>query len=676
MFCSKCGTKNADNAKFCSKCGAKMEVAAPVTEPVQPVQPMAAPVTEPVQPVQPMAAPVTEPVQPVQPMAAPVTEPVQPVPPMAPPVPPAAPEKPKKKGNTAVKIVIIILVVLLLAAAGFLAFRLVTKGMNDKKISEQLQTAEEYLNDSDFESAIEAYLTLLDMDEGNEDAINGLTDAYLGWSARYVEAGNYDAAIALLESADSRASKKKISAALSDAESAKTAYEEELALQKEKEEKEEAERLAEEQRKKVRESLENYMANELAPSCGFVDMSLDYPVSYVRFKTTDVESYYTRENEETFSERIWDYAGLLDADSKDYLFGMIAQAEIETGCDIVLVIINESLFEKYGVTEYTDENWQACMEQYANDFYAENGYGFNKVGGDGIILVDNWYDGESGMYIETYGKMADICTLDKIDVLLDRLTVTVVQNPARAYWTFVDYVWMEALSQYGHTYVCGGSVEGAEGILNYDIRDYDGDGQDEMLVLMNTGTLDSYGDCINVVTLRMYESDGTSVTLMSETGALQQAFGGCDAEEDHFYISEKDGQVYIAVDCQKVTGMLADGVYMGIGLWKYDGSNFQTLVVNGVSGSDFYENTEFADTASELRKYGFSSTASAIDDGSYSNFAYDEYGDGLELLFQAEGQNPYLYNYSYYIETEDYKLWWENNDPAGLGQVTFRFSVY
>lgn len=650
MFCSKCGTKNADNAKFCSSCGAKIEV----TGPVQPAEP--APPAQPTPPAQP--APPAQPTPPVQ------------------PVPPAEPEKPKKKGNTAAKIVIIILVLLILAAAGFLAFRLVTKGMNDKKISAQLKTAEEYMDDSDFESAIDAYLTLLDMDEENEDAVSGLTDAYVRWAERYVEAGDYDAAIALLEGADSRASKKKISAALSDAESAKKAYEEELALQKEKEEKEEAERHAEEQRKKARETLENYLITELVPFYGFVDIASEYPVSYVRFKTADVESYYTRGNEETSPERVCDYAGLLDTETKDYLSDMIAQAESETGCDIVLVIINESVMEKYGVTEDTDENWQACMEQYADDFYMENGYGFDEAGGDGIILLDNWYDGESGMYIGSYGKMADICTSDKIDALLDRLTVSVVQNPARAYWTFVDYAWMEVLNLDGYTFAYGGSVEGAEGILNYDIRDYDGDGQDEMLVLINTGTPDSYGDFINVVTFQMYEADGDSITLMSETGALQQAFGGCDAESDSFYIGEKDGRVCIAADCCKVTGLLADGVYMGIGLWEYDGSNFQTLVLNGVAGSDFYEDSGFADTAAELREYGYTATAAAIDDGSYSNFAYDEYGDGLELLFRAEGENPYLNNYMEYAETEDYRLWWEEDNPAGLGQVTFRFSIY
>ena len=122
MFCSNCGTNNADNAKFCGGCGAPLLAPTPV-EPVAPVAPtpvmppVAPPVVEteddektmvyipevkakpveptpvePVAPVQPVFTPV-EPVAPVQPVFTPV-EPVAPAQPVFTPAEPVAPVQP------------------------------------------------------------------------------------------------------------------------------------------------------------------------------------------------------------------------------------------------------------------------------------------------------------------------------------------------------------------------------------------------------------------------------------------------------------------------------------------------------------------------------------------------------------------------------------------------------
>lgn len=60
MFCTKCGTKNEDNAKFCTACGANLQEEQPVApaEPVDSAEPVAPvePIAEPAAPAAPVAA--------------------------------------------------------------------------------------------------------------------------------------------------------------------------------------------------------------------------------------------------------------------------------------------------------------------------------------------------------------------------------------------------------------------------------------------------------------------------------------------------------------------------------------------------------------------------------------------------------------------------------------------
>mgnify|MGYP003296002624 CR=1 FL=1 len=94
MFCSKCGTNNADGAKFCGKCGNPMPMPKPTEETTLELEPT---------PVAPVYTP-------------PVAEhPVAPV--YTPPVytPPVEPQKPKKK--TVIIVVILAIVIALLGTA-------------------------------------------------------------------------------------------------------------------------------------------------------------------------------------------------------------------------------------------------------------------------------------------------------------------------------------------------------------------------------------------------------------------------------------------------------------------------------------------------------------------------------------------------------------------------------
>ena len=172
MFCSNCGTKNADGAKFCFSCGNPMPTPAPiekveelVEEPAPaPAEPVIEPVIEPV--VEPeeektmlfvpgksvdsemdatMAfTPVTpvEPVKPVAPVAPVYTPPVAPTyskfEPVEEPVsaPAPAPQKPKKKGSTGLIIAIVAILVVIAVAIGVCIGMGIFDGDNKEKTEE------------------------------------------------------------------------------------------------------------------------------------------------------------------------------------------------------------------------------------------------------------------------------------------------------------------------------------------------------------------------------------------------------------------------------------------------------------------------------------------------------------------------------------------------------------
>lgn len=138
------------------------------------------------------------------------------MPPMA--VPPAQP----KKSGGGVKALIIIIVVLLLVCVGVLAAMGISKRMKQSKLDSCIETAEEYIRDENYQAAINSYQDALEIDEENSDAINGMTNAYVDWAYSLAADGKYEEALDVLENADSRAKKKKISAAIEEIEAAMT----------------------------------------------------------------------------------------------------------------------------------------------------------------------------------------------------------------------------------------------------------------------------------------------------------------------------------------------------------------------------------------------------------------------------------------------------------------------
>lgn len=138
--------------------------------------------------------------------------------------------------------------------------------------------------------------------------------------------------------------------------------------------------------------------------------------------------------------RVFDYGNVLSDEEEEKLAGLIAKREKQTGCDIVLVTLNQSLKE-YAREKEAYVPYEEFVRVYAEDFYDSNGFGYNKPIGDGVILVDNWYredDGRVYTWLSTIGKAKEKYSSARIDHLLDNVYRYIEKNPYRAYKTYIN----------------------------------------------------------------------------------------------------------------------------------------------------------------------------------------------------------------------------------------------
>lgn len=161
-------------------------------------------------------------------------------------------------------------------------------------------------------------------------------------------------------------------------------------------------------------------------------MLVIYLVGYSMEKMTGDTS--ERTNTECLTdERVFDYADKLTDEEEDALRELIAQREAQIGCDIVIVTLNEPVG-----TGMSD------LMAYADDFYDNNKFGYNKPWGDGVLYVDNWYsygDYNGDVWLSTSGKAEDRYSVSMIDALIDDACEVVNQSPYKAYTRVVNDVY-------------------------------------------------------------------------------------------------------------------------------------------------------------------------------------------------------------------------------------------
>lgn len=140
----------------------------------------------------------------------------------------------------------------------------------------------------------------------------------------------------------------------------------------------------------------------------------------------EVAVVYERTNQECDTkERVFDYADKLTDSEEESLRMLIAEREKQIGCDIILVTLDEELSK-------------STMD-YADDFYDEHKFGYDEPWGDGVVYVDNWYDGY--VWLSTSGKAENRYSDSMIDRLIDNVTSITNDDPYMAYERYVNMVY-------------------------------------------------------------------------------------------------------------------------------------------------------------------------------------------------------------------------------------------
>lgn len=140
-----------------------------------------------------------------------------------------------------------------------------------------------------------------------------------------------------------------------------------------------------------------------------------------------------RGNMDAPADRVYDYADVLTPQEEDDLRALIAKKEAKIKCDLVLVTINEPV-----ETEFL--SWEYTMRNRADDFYDQNNYGYDKIHGDGALLLDNWYEGQAGSWLSTCGAVYHKFSTRDIDQVLHEVSRRVEESPYEAYRAYVESV--------------------------------------------------------------------------------------------------------------------------------------------------------------------------------------------------------------------------------------------
>lgn len=149
-----------------------------------------------------------------------------------------------------------------------------------------------------------------------------------------------------------------------------------------------------------------------------------------------------RGNNKAPEERVFDYADVLTEAEEEQLRELIEKSEEEIGCDLILVTMRQPVegSEAKEAYNYRYEDWELNMQDIADDFYDNNMYGYNAPYGDGALILDNWYEGQSGTHLSTSGRIFERFGDYEIDQALTCVDNYIESDPCRAYSACINYI--------------------------------------------------------------------------------------------------------------------------------------------------------------------------------------------------------------------------------------------
>lgn len=144
---------------------------------------------------------------------------------------------------------------------------------------------------------------------------------------------------------------------------------------------------------------------------------------------------YLQRNDSAPAERVYDYADVMTDDEENRLRDLIAGCEEKYRFHIVVVTLNQEM-------GLSDQAWERNMMNFADDFYDQNGYGWDRKYGDGALLLDNWYEdgrgSQKGSWLSTSGRIEDCIGSWEEGNVFDAMDVYIDFSPFDAYCAAVE----------------------------------------------------------------------------------------------------------------------------------------------------------------------------------------------------------------------------------------------
>ena len=137
-----------------------------------------------------------------------------------------------------------------------------------------------------------------------------------------------------------------------------------------------------------------------------------------------------RGNGQEPTERVYDYADMLTEEEEQSLREYIAECEEKIQADIVIVTISESV-------EYDLQDPDLPEAFHAKEVGSTD---WSKVHGNGVLLLDNSYEGQKGSWLSTCGNVYDYFGDYEIDQALYAVDDYIDESPYRAYKNCISYV--------------------------------------------------------------------------------------------------------------------------------------------------------------------------------------------------------------------------------------------
>ena len=290
---------------------------------------------------------------------------------------------------------------------------------------------------------------------------------------------------------------------------------------------------------------------------------------------------------------------------------------------------------------------------------------------------------------EPYLRLAEIYNVQDepekaVEILLQGVKATEGNEVRRKYelYSYADKVLAgelgrcedgEYTAKYVRTeyYVSPEPVHDLEGVLTSRIRDFDNDGDEELMVIVMTnekGLETPYAETEkNIVYVRMYESSNGEIVLQDEFMALYPVMGSGDMENSGIFLQEHDGDIYICGTTYSLTYLTADGSVFNSFVLLYTGEGFEKKAgTEGIiGGSEFSGEEQNAyEMADYLETIGLVNEAAQIRETWMRRFDFSDPSE--EMILRITGENDGgadLFSFS------------ATMDPESLGTIIYHIQT-